>query len=104
MIEEAEQHNPREAQGDALSWGIINGVLLAGIGVAVFLVLWQFGSQGYICVTLGGIIITALVGIVHWFFLRKQAIASSWVRITIIVWIVTILGISLIFSGIANDQ
>lgn len=84
--------------GDWGVWIFINAPLLSIAGFVVFGLLVEFGSRGYVYIIPSTLIITLLVGVIHWHILKKQAYANQWVIITTIAWLVTICSIP-IFLG-----
>jgi hypothetical protein len=94
--------NTASEVGDWGIWFFINAPLLSGMGIAVFLLVVEFGTQAYIYIIPGFIVVALLVGLIHWYNLKKSPIANWWVIITIIAWLVTACSIPM-FLGSSED-
>ena len=101
-MQDVERSEPAETKYGWLDWLLMNGFLLSVVGIAIFVLSLEFGSQGYTYILPGGIAICVLVGVTHWYFLSKQAAARLWITVTFAAWMVTLLFTSALFSDMAD--
>lgn len=81
---------------------MVNAPLLAEVGIAIVYLLMEFGSQGYIYIFIGGVLVSLLVGAIHAQLLKKQPYVNSWTIITIMAWVVTICSISMLLRPVVD--
>ena len=102
MTQSNEQNNHINAQYIKDLWIVLNGLLLAGVGIIIFALLVEFGRFGYVYIFVGGGILILLILAAHWYLLREYVYVKDWIIITAGVWIATILMLSVIFTDVPD--
>ena len=92
---ETSKEDAKSEKDNGCLWFSINAPLLSGIGLGIFLLLLEFGREGYTYIIYTGIIMTLLVGVTCWYHLKEKPNSVFWTLITIKSYLATICAISI---------